>query len=310
MLSYCANFTNIYIKLANYFFTVFYSNIMQKINNFNYNKQTFKAGLTKQIKNEINSCNTQKISNELLKLNIKSDFKENKVIAWCALQCTKLIMEINNRYGLNLALPNGIFVEDFNLLNVNNRDAFGFMNFAPTFLHSDKKIITPEKTIFFNEFKDMNYKSGNKIWEQADEIADMNFENRSATTDFFLETFLHEFAHVIHEGNMQTKIHNGSNLVNIIISMLKNQNPAFQKLRPKISENICRYATTNQLEMTACDLTKLILDNTSKEKLLPIKNFTNNSPYEKQSFFNNFFNKKDKLDKLLKKTWNGTQNLK
>ena len=50
---------------------------MQKINNFNYNKQTFKAGLTKQIKNEINSCNTQKISNELLKLNIKSDFKEN-----------------------------------------------------------------------------------------------------------------------------------------------------------------------------------------------------------------------------------------
>ena len=109
---------------------------------------------------------------------------------------------------------------------------------------------------------------------------------------------------------MQTKIHNGSNLVNIIISMLKNQNPAFQKLRPKISENICQYATTNQLEMTACDLTKLILDNTSKEKLLPIKNFTNNSPYEKQSFFNNFFNKKDKLDKLLKKTWNGTQNLK
>ena len=283
---------------------------MQKINNFNYNKQTFKAGLTKQIKSEINSCDTQKISNELRKLNIESDFKENKVVAWCALQCTKLITEINNRYCLNLALPKGIFVEDFSHLNVERKDAFGFMNFVPTFLHSDKRIITPEKTIFFNEFKDMNYKSGNKIWEQADEIADMNFENRSATTDFFLETFLHEFAHVIHEGNMQTKIHNGSNLVNIIISMLKNQNPAFQKLRPKISENICQYATTNQLEMTACDLTKLILDNTSKEKLLPIKNFTNNSPYEKQSFFNNFFNKKDKLDKLLKKTWNGTQNLK
>ena len=296
--------------MAKFSFSGFNSNIMQNINNFSSNKTTFRAGLSKQIKSEINSCDIRKISNELRNFNIESNFKGNKVIAWCALQCTKLITEINNRYSLNFALPRGIFVEDFNRLNVNNQDAFGFMNFAPTFLHSDKKIITPEKTIFFNEFKDMNYKGGNKIWEQADEIADMNFENRSATTDFFLETFLHEFAHVIHEGNMQTKIHNGSILVNIIISMLKNQNPAFQKLRPKISENICRYATTNQLEMTACDLTKLILDNTSKEKLLPIKNFTNNSPYEKQSFFNNFFNKKDKLDKLLKKTWNGTQNLK
>ena len=283
---------------------------MQKINNFNYNKQTFKAGLTKQIKNEINSCNTQKISNELLKLNIKSDFKENKVIAWCALQCTKLIMEINNRYCLNLALPNGIFVEDFNLLNVNNRDALGFMNFAPTFLHSDKKIITPEKTIFFNEFKDMNYKSGNKIWEQSDEIADSNFENRSATTDFFLETFLHEFAHVIHEGNMQKEIHNGSDLIKTILSMIKSQNQTFQKLQPKISEKISQYAAINQLELIACDLSKRILSITSKETLQPIDNFIINSPYEKQNFFNNLFNRKDKLDKLLKKTWNETQNLK
>ena len=278
---------------------------MQKINNFNYNKQTFKAGLTKQIKNEINCCNTQKISNELQKLNIESDFKGNKVIAWCTLQCTKLITEINNRYGLNLALPNGIFVEDFNRLNINNKDAFGFMNFAPTFLHSNKKIITPEKTIFFNEFKDMNYKGRNKIWEKADEIADMNFENRSATTDFFLETFLHEFAHVMHEGNIQTKIHNGSDLINIITSMLKGQNPTLQKLQPKIAEKICQYATTNQLEMTACDLTKRILDNASRETLQPIDNFTKNSPYEVKNVFREIFTSRNKLDRLLKNTGNG-----
>ncbi len=278
---------------------------MQKINNFNYNKQTFKAGLTKQIKNEINSCNTQKISNELLKLNIKSDFKENKVIAWCALQCTKLIMEINNRYGLNLALPNGIFVEDFNLLNVNNRDALGFMNFAPTFLHSDKKIITPEKTIFFNEFKDKNYKGGNRLWEQTDEIADSKFENRSATTDFFLETFLHEFAHVIHEGNIQIKIHNGLDLVNIIASMQNGENPAFKKLQSKISARICQYATTNQLEMTACDLTKRILDNASRNTLQPIDNFTRNSPYKVKNIFREIFTLNNTFNELLQNTWNG-----
>ena len=278
---------------------------MQNINNFSSNKTTFRAGLTNQIKNEINSCDVRKISHELRNVNIESDFKGNKVVAWCVFRCTKLITEINNKHGLNLALPKGIFVEDFSKLNVNNQDAFGFMNFAPTFLHSDKKIITPEKTIFFNEFKDMNYKSGNKIWEQSDEIADMNFENKGATTDFFLEIFLHEFAHVIHEGNMQTKIHNGSNLVNIIISMLKSQNPAFQKLRPEISEKICQYATTNQLEMTACDLTKRILDNASRETLQPIGNFTRNSPYKVKNIFKEIFTLNNKFNELLQNTWNG-----
>lgn len=278
---------------------------MQSINNFSYNKPTFKAGLSKQIKSEINSCDIRKISNELRNFNIESNFKGNKVIAWCALQCTKLITEINNRYGLNLALPRGIFVEDFSKLNVNNQDALGFMNFAPTFLHSDKKIITPEKTIFFNEFKDMNYKGGNRIWEQTDEIADMNFENKGATTDFFLETFLHEFVHVIHEGNMQAKIHNGADLVKIIISMIKSQNPTFQKLQPEISEKICQYATTNQLEMTACDLTKRVLDNTSRETLQPNGDFTKNSPYEIRSIFSKIFSSTDNLEELLKNTWNG-----
>ena len=278
---------------------------MQNINNFSSNKTTFRAGLTNQIKNEINSCDVRKISHELRNVNIESDFKGNKVVAWCVFRCTKLITEINNKYGLNLALPKGIFVEDFSKLNVNNQDAFGFMNFAPTFLHSDKKIITQEKTIFFNEFKDMNYKGGNKIWEQADEIADMNFENKDATTDFFLEIFLHEFAHVIHEGNMQTKIHNGLDLVNIIISMLKSQHPAFQKLRPEISEKICQYATTNQLEMTACDLTKRILDNASRETLQPIGNFTRNSPYKVKNIFKEIFTLNNKFNELLQNTWNG-----
>ena len=151
----------------------------------------------------------------------------------------------------------------------------------------------------------MNYKGGNKIWEQADEIADMNFENKGATTDFFLEIFLHEFAHVIHEGNMQTKIHNGLDLVNIIISMLKSQNPAFQKLRPEISEKICQYATTNQLEMTACDLTKRILDNASRETLQPIGNFTRNSPYKVKNIFKEIFTLNNKFNELLQNTWNG-----
>ncbi len=281
---------------------------MQIINDFSYNKPSFRAGLTKQIKSEINSCDIQKISNELRKLNIQNDFKGNKLIAWCSLQCTKLITEINNRYGLNLALPNGIFVEDFSCLDIKHKNSFGIMNFVPDFLHINKKVITPEKTIFFNEFKEMNYDGGNAIWDLVDELADMNFENKTTTTDFFLETFLHEFAHVMHEGNLQTRIYNGFDFIKTIISMQKTQNPNFQKLKPEISEKISEYATTNPLEMIACDLSKRIINCTSKETLQPIGDFTINSPYKKQNLFKRLFERKDNLEKMLKNIWNGKLN--
>ena len=280
---------------------------MQIINDFSYNKPSFRAGLTKKFKNEINYCSVQKISKELETLNIKTDFKGNKLLAWCALQCTKLITEINNRYGLNLALPKGIFVEDFSRLKVNTKDAYGFMNMTPAFLYSDKNVLVPEKTIFINEFKEMNYDGGNTIWDLVDELADMNFENKTTTTDFFLETFLHEFAHVMHEGNMQ-KNHSSSELVKIIISMVKGQEPAFQKLKPEITEKFSEYATTNPLEMIACDLSKRIINCTSKETLQPIGDFTINSPYKKQNLFKRLFERKDNLEKMLKNTWNGKLN--
>lgn len=280
---------------------------MQIINDFSYNKPSFRAGLTKKFKNEINYCSVQKISKELKTLNIKTDFKGNKLLAWCALQCTKLITEINNRYGLNLALPKGIFVEDFSRLKVNPKDAYCHLNIIPKFLYSDKNVLVPEKTIFINEFKEMNYDGGNAIWDLVDELADMNFENKTTTTDFFLETFLHEFAHVMHEGNMQKK-HGSLELVKIIISMIKGQEPTFKKLKPEITEKISEYATTNPLEMIACDLSKRIINCTSKETLQPIGDFTINSPYKKQNLFKRLFERKDNLEKMLKNTWNGKLN--
>ena len=156
-------------------------------------------------------------------------------------------------------------------------------------------------------FKEKNYDGGNTIWDQVDEIANMNFENKTTTTDFFLETFLHEFAHVMHEGNMQ-KNHSSSELVKIIISMVKGQEPAFQKLKPEITEKISEYATTNPLEMIACDLSKRIINCTSKETLQPIGDFTINSPYKKQNLFKRLFERKDNLEKMLKNTWNGILN--
>ena len=42
---------------------------------------SFQAGLTKQMQQEISSCNIQKISAELDKIGIRTDFKNNKVVA-------------------------------------------------------------------------------------------------------------------------------------------------------------------------------------------------------------------------------------
>lgn len=278
---------------------------MQNLNNYSYYKPSFKAGLTKQIKQDINNCDIYKISNKLEHLGIKNDFKDNKTIAWCSLQCIKLIAKINKTYHTSLTLPKGIFVEDFNKLNINRKDALGFINFLPTTLYNNKKDITSEKTIFFNEFKEMNYKNGNKIWNNIDGVADTNFYTMTSTTDFFLEVFLHEFTHIMHEGNMMTKINDNLKFIKTILNMQKDKNSSFSFLQREISQKNCQYATTNQLEMIACDLTKRILSCISKETLQPTHNFLKNSPYTKNFTLKKLFTNESKLDILLRDTWNG-----
>ncbi len=275
-----------------------------KVQNTNIN---FQAGLTQKMQKEIASSDIKRIAQEFAKNGIQTDFKENKVIAWCSLKCLEIIKYLNENYHLNLGLPNGIFVEDFQNLNIQDKSSIGFLNFAPVKLHKKDSKITPEKTIFFNEFKDFNHSDGNEYWERIDCMADENFDRHFSSTDFFLEPILHEFLHAVHEQNLIQKL-GGKKLVKLLEETLTP--PKLEIFRAKYQnmlEKICVYASENPFEAVACDFSKRTIENIDKNVLLPCIDFVSQSPYKKQSLFKRFLIRKpdSKITETLHHFWNG-----
>lgn len=277
-------FTISYTQGAKFFIFDFYF-IMQINQNVN-----FKAGLTSQIRKEIAASDVQKISSYISQQGVKNDFKNNKIVAWCSLKSLEIMKK------LKLGLPKGIFVEDFFYLNVSDKKAPGLLNFAPAKLYLDKDTIVPEKTIFFNEYEELNHTKGNLFWDNINEISDQTFENNLSTTDFFLEMFLHEFSHVAHETNLIEKL-GGTKLVKLLQNLSH-----FQIQNSDLVAKICQYAVSNPLEAVACDLSKRIIISLDRESLIPKDNCIRNSPYRKLSLFHR---QESRLDKMLRAYWNG-----
>lgn len=273
----------------------------------NNNTIFFKAGMTKQLKAEISSCNPTQISKEFSKYNIPTDFKNNKIIAWCTYKCLECIKSLNTQYNLNLGMPNGIFVEDFAKLNISNTDADGFCNIAPTHLYKNSDNITPGKILFFNEHPSFNHKKGNAYWDKIDEISDMAYKVNSATT-FFLDIFLHEFSHVIHEDHLLNKL-GGFGLINFCQKYTIDKNiEAFKnKYQQLFYSNSCLYAGSHPMEAIACDLSKRICDSLNKDTLTPETNFIEKSPYRKFSFTEKILEPltQSNYNKAIKRCWDG-----
>ena len=61
-----------------------------------YINPNFRAGLTSAMRSEIRSVDAAKVSEALQKQGIQSDFKGNKMLAWCSLKSVEIINEINN----------------------------------------------------------------------------------------------------------------------------------------------------------------------------------------------------------------------
>lgn len=283
-------------NLANNFIHCFNSGM--KINQNTYTpKVQFKAGLTRQMQSEIKHCDPVKISSELAKIGIPSDFKNNKVIAWCSLKCTEIINNINQKYKLHLNLPKGIFVEEFSELLDVNPAALATCNISRDRLHPNSKKVTKEQTILVNQF----LKENPNFWDEIDQIADENYEYDISPTSHFLDLFLHEFCHSLHEGHMIDKIKFIPTLLAISETMDDSYIEDFQnKLGDTISERICEYATESPMETIACDLTKRIITSLDPNTLEPSQNFTQNSPYKHSKL-----NTKDYLEAKLNRFWNG-----
>ena len=271
---------------------------------------TFRAGLTSRMRSDIKSCDTAKISRYFQEHNIKTDFRGNKTIAWCSLKSFEIIKRFNQMFCLNLGLPNGIFVEDFKALRCKNEQALGFLNFAPTKLYIENDKIIDGKTIFFNEYKDYNYSRGNQIWESIDEIADNNYESGFSTTDFFLETFLHEFVHAVHEDNLLQKLGPNKTLKQLRKAFNSKNIEKFREDKAILFKDICHYAMQNPLEAIACDISKRTISAIDKETLQPKINFIEKSPYDNRSFIKQILNflDKDEASRLLGKYWRGNFN--
>jgi len=279
---------------------------------------TFEAGLTPKMIQEIQQAEVLKISKKLAQKGIPTDFKDNKVIAWCSEKTIEILEQLNKKYKLKLALPKGVYLEDFANLNVDDSAATGFCNSTRTVIRKISNEETPPKTIFFNTFESIKNTLSEKnkylySWDSndLDKAADTNYATKFMPTDHFLNPFLHELmTHVLHIENLQKKI-GGKAIVEKIesfkdIEQIKKINDKYES---KLSQ-ICRYALTNPMEAVACDMTKVIADSLDKETLMPTRNPFVRTPYERLSFWQradipNYPNEERPLKEILRNFWNG-----
>ncbi len=163
----------------------------------------FGAGLTRKMMQEIQQADVLEISNRLAKKGIPNDFKGNKVVAWCCDKSINILEQINERFGQRLALPRGIYLEDFEKLNLEEENAIGFCNLSRTHLVKNSSEETPSRVIYFDTLEQKRAKTHSDIqwlynWDNIDQISDYRYATGQAGTDSFLDIFIHEPSHNLH----------------------------------------------------------------------------------------------------------------
>lgn len=171
---------------------------------------SFKAGLTIKFAEEIRNTDVLEISDRLARRGIETDFKGNKVVAWCCEKTVSIFQQLNEKFGADLALPKGIYVEDFAKLNIDSPAALGFCNLRPTELKKNSNEIIPSRTLFFNSFETLPKqippeKKWLWDWNYINKITDFNYAIKQSATDFFLDPFFEENIHVSHEDRLLRK---------------------------------------------------------------------------------------------------------
>lgn len=153
-----------------------------------------------------------------------------------------------------------------------------------------------------------NYKNGNHKWDMIDETADIYFEEKTSPTDFFLDMFMHEFAHVIHEENAINKLGGKKFVEDTNNALIPFNLSTFQKKYKHLLGSICNYAQYSPFEAVACDLTKRTVEGIDRNSLKVQNNLIKKSPYENKAFLLNLFDfeAKDEQFRLLHRFWNGT----
>lgn len=292
-------------------------------NNFNSSKNqhtnvNFEAGLTPKMMQEIQQADVLEISARLAKKGIPTNFKGNRAIAWCSEKALRIIEQLNERFDAKLAMPKGVFVEDFAELNLpdTEKSSYGFCNFRPTKLKKNSDEIVPAETVFFNSFDTFNSQVPPCMrlvahdWNFINTIADFQYWTKASSTDHFLDLFMHEFSHVPHIDRMLQRFGGKTSAKKIDqIKSAEYKEEYKRKYGSKISQ-ICDYALEAPPEAVACDMSRIIAECLDKETLMPTRNPFIGTPYERLSLLQRinipyYSDEQRPLPEILRNFWNG-----
>jgi hypothetical protein len=275
----------------------------------------FGAGLTPSIMQEIHQADILEISNRLAKKGIRTDFKGNKVIAWCSNKTVEIFEQLNKKFGMHLALPDGIYVEDFSKLDIPKNSLASFCNLVPSNLRKNSTDSVPAKTLFFNTFETVAQGANPNTkwiydWGNINEIADKNYLIRHSSTDHFLGTFIQEASHNAHLVRASKNI--GGNSLKDRIKLFEDEQivKEYQQKYGKKLAQISTNALKNPFEAVASDMSKIIAESLDPKTLNITKNPFIGTPYENLSFWQrvnipNYSDEERPLNEILRHFWNG-----
>lgn len=259
-------------------------------------KPVFKSGLTPKMIQEIQQTDSLEISKRLAKKGIPTDFSGNKVIAWCCDKTVEILQQINKQFEQKLALPKGIYVEDFRNLNVEDPCALATCNLWFSELRKNSTEAVPSRTLFFNSIHN---------WDNINFISDNQYAVKHFSTGHFLYAFLHEFAHASHEDRLLSRL-GGKRLAKTLETLSETEQ--LQKYRDTYGQSvgqICNYAENTPLDAIACDLPRVIVSALDGETLMPTQNPFIGTPYEELHFWQKTPIDTNPLHKILRNFWNG-----
>lgn len=254
----------------------------------------FGAGWNKKIAAEIQHCDVVQIAKRFAERGIETDFKGNKVVAWCCEKTADIFQQLNEHHKIKLALPKGIFVEDFSKIEAANNGMFSFCNWFQDSLVTGNLRVFPERTLFFNS---------NLPWENIDNITEEQHEVGFWAHNHFLTNFFHEFAHAAHDGYLLERF-NPEKLRTKLEGITSGEYiEKYQRRFQKLVGGISTRALASPLETVAEDIAGRISGALNPLNPVLISNPFSESPYAGRSLMP-LFKPKTEKDNLLKRAWN------
>ena len=262
-------------------------------------KISYAGGLTKPMISDIRRVDVFSVQTHFLQHNINTNFEGNKFLAWASVRVFEVLKGIQKQFNLNLGMPKNILVEDFSKLKINNYEkTYGFTNLVPCRLHKASENVTPSFSIIFQK---------GFPWEKIDEISDADFyQAKNTTTDFFLESIFHEFAHIIHLDSMLKKFGVDETLKRLLtLTNEANVRKYHRDFGDIVEANLCKYAAKEPLDLVGCDISKRVISSIDRDKIFPTANPFADSPYEATFAVKHLFQVKNPLDILIRQVYQG-----